>query len=627
MSARSALLASAAGVLALLCPTVSLAAPMPLSPVDLSAGGMNAASPQVAVDPAGDAVAVWSRSDGANEIVQAASRPAGGAWTGAVDLSVAGRDAVEPAVAIDSAGNAVAVWSRSNGSRTVVQTATMAAAGGWSAPIDLSNAESNAEAPQVAVAPNGEAVIVWSLFNGANQIVQAASRPAGGTWTGAVDLSVAGRDAVEPAVTIDSAGNAVAVWSRSDGSAFIVQSSTRAGGAWSSPPTDLSAAGGSAGEPWIAIDANGEAVVVWSRSDGTNLIVQSAARAAGGAWSEAVSLSAAGSSSREPRVTMTPGGEALAVWARDALGFNTLAQVAQRSPGGAWSGTSDLSSGASIATAPRIAVDQAGDAVVLWTDSAGAPSAILSATRPAGAGWEGRQRLSAQGTNSVEPQIALGPDGNGVGVWAHESNSHPIVQAVGFDGTAPQLRSVSIPAVATAGKPVSFSASALDVWSPIASIRWSFGDEAGATGPSVSTTYARPGTYRASVVVADALGRSSEASGTVTVYPKARAGRNVLVKTGRAKLRIHCTSPAGCEGTPKLIAAVELKRGTRVTRKRLPIGSKSFTIPGSTSATLSIKLTKPALAAVRGAGKHGLKAQLTGPGIKHRLVALFAARR
>jgi hypothetical protein len=42
--------------------------------------------------------------------------------------------------------------------------------------------------------------------------------------------------------------------------------------------------------------------------------------------------------------------------------------------------------------------------------------------------------------------------------------------------------------------------------------------------------------------------------------------------------------------------------------------------------TLSIKLAKPALTAVREAGRQGLKAQLTGPGIKHRLVALLAAR-
>ena len=626
MSARPVCLALAAAALALLCATNASAAPLPLTPANLSAGGQDAAGPQVAVDPAGDAVAVWSRFNGANQIVQAASRPAGGAWSGAADISVAGRDAVEPQVAIDSAGNAVAVWSRSDGLRTVVQEATLAAGGGWSAPIDLSNAEGNAAAPQVAVDVAGDAVVVWSRFNGLNQIVQAASRPAGGAWSGAVDLSLAGGDAVEPQVAIDGAGNATAVWSRNGGANFIVQSSTRAaGGPWSSPPSDLSIAGGPAGEPQIAVGASGEAVAVWSCNDGANRIVQSAARAAGGPWSGAVDLTATGSDSDKPQVALAPGGEAVAVWARDTVGFNTVAQAALRSPGGSWSAAANLSTGASIAEAPQVAVDRAGDWIAVWSDSAASPSVILSATRPASGGWEGMRRLSEQGENSVGAQIALAPDGNGVAIWTRESGSHPIVQALGFDGTPPQLRAVSIPAVATMGKPVSFSASAFDVWSPIASIRWSFGDEAGATGPAVTNSYARPGTYRASVVVADALGRSSEASATVTVYPQARAGRNVLVKGRRAKLRVHCASPAGCEGTAKLIAAVELKRGARVIRKRLSIGTKPFAIPGSTSATLSIRLTKPGLAAVRDAGKRrGLKAQLTGPGIKHRLVALFA---
>ena len=341
MSTRTARLATVATVaaLALFCASSATAGPVPLTPVDLSAGGNNASTPQVAVDPAGDTVAVWSRSNGFNEIVQAASRPAGGAWSGPVDLSAGGGNALEPQVAIDGSGNAVAVWSRSNGSRTVVQAAVMGAGGAWSPAVDLSDAERNASAPQVAVDPAGNAVAVWSRFNGLNDIVQAASRRAGGAWSGPVDLSVGGGNAGQAQVAIDGSGNAVAVWSRYDGANFIVQSSARAaGGGWSSPPTDLSAAGGPAGEPQVAVGGGGEAVAVWSRNDGANLIVQSAARAGGGAWSGAVDLSTAGLNSKEPQVTLSPGGEAVAVWVREAGGFNTLAQAALRPPGEAGPG-------------------------------------------------------------------------------------------------------------------------------------------------------------------------------------------------------------------------------------------------------------------------------------------------
>ncbi len=66
----------------------------------------------MAVDGAGDVVAVWSRLEGTDTIAQAAFRSSGGAWESADDLSEAGGDATEPQIAVDPGGGAVAVWSR-----------------------------------------------------------------------------------------------------------------------------------------------------------------------------------------------------------------------------------------------------------------------------------------------------------------------------------------------------------------------------------------------------------------------------------------------------------------------------------------------------------------------------------
>ena len=77
----------------------------------------------MAIDPAGDAVAVWDRPNGSNFIVQTAARPAGSSFGAPVDLSLAGQNAFDPQLAIDPAGDAVAVWDRSNGANTIVQAA------------------------------------------------------------------------------------------------------------------------------------------------------------------------------------------------------------------------------------------------------------------------------------------------------------------------------------------------------------------------------------------------------------------------------------------------------------------------------------------------------------------------
>ncbi|HEX6229975.1 MAG TPA: hypothetical protein VFZ41_11005, partial [Solirubrobacterales bacterium] len=134
--------AAAAAALALLLGVAqashAVAAPGWLPPSDLSVLGQDAEEPQVGVDSAGNAVAVWSRSNGSHTIIQAAVRPAGGTWGPVADLSAAGRDATEPQLAVDPAGNAVAIWSRSNGSHTIIQAAGRSAGGPWSGSVDLS---------------------------------------------------------------------------------------------------------------------------------------------------------------------------------------------------------------------------------------------------------------------------------------------------------------------------------------------------------------------------------------------------------------------------------------------------------------------------------------------------------
>ena len=79
-------------------------------------------------------------------------------------------------------------------------------------------------------------------------------------------------------MTEDCAGNATAVWSRSDGSNFIIQASTKPfKGSWQATPDDLSISGENASNPQVATDPVGNVIVtVWQRSNGTNQIIQAA---------------------------------------------------------------------------------------------------------------------------------------------------------------------------------------------------------------------------------------------------------------------------------------------------------------------------------------------------------------
>src|SRR5919204_85381 len=134
---------------------------------------------QAATRPAaGDAVAAWVGSDGSNFVIQGAVRPAGEAWDSAHNLSAAGQDALQPRVALDQAGDAAAVWVRFNGSNYIAQAAGHPAGGSWGSPESVSAGGTDAAHPQVALDSAGNAVALWDESQ-TNDVVQAAVRAAG----------------------------------------------------------------------------------------------------------------------------------------------------------------------------------------------------------------------------------------------------------------------------------------------------------------------------------------------------------------------------------------------------------------------------------------------------------------
>jgi hypothetical protein len=93
----------------------------------------------------------------------------------------------------------------------------------------VSAAGQNADRPKVSIDSEGKAVAVWVQYAGANGQIQAATRPAGGSFGGIQTISESGQDAFDAQVAggpaVDS--NAVAIWSRSDGSNGRIQSARR----------------------------------------------------------------------------------------------------------------------------------------------------------------------------------------------------------------------------------------------------------------------------------------------------------------------------------------------------------------------------------------------------------------
>ncbi len=343
--------------------------------VNLSAAGQDAFDPQVAVAVDGATTVVWTRrNDGSNLIVQASTRPAGsGTFAGGVNLSVAGQDADSPQVAVAVDGATTVVWRRKNdGVKYIVQASTRPAGlPAFGGAVNLSTSGQHAYSPQVAVAASGATTVVWSRNNGTNTIIQWRRRPAGSvTFNSVLDLSALGRNASNPQVAVAVDGAITVVWTRFNGSNNIIQASTllTGSGAWGGF-VDLSALEQNAFVPQVAVAVDGATTVVWSRNNGSNNIIQARTRPAGSGtlFGGAENLSTAGQHAGLPQVAVAVDGATTVVWQR-STGVNNIIQASTRPAGlGTFAGAVDLSALGQDAYYPQVAaVGVDGAATVVW---------------------------------------------------------------------------------------------------------------------------------------------------------------------------------------------------------------------------------------------------------------------
>jgi hypothetical protein len=115
------------------------------------------------VDSAGNAIAVWGQLDGTRYNIWANRYEAGTGW-GSAELIEAdnGGNAWYPQVGMDAAGNAIAVWYQWDGTRDNIWANRYEAGIGWGS-AELIEADNSVDAwyPQVALDAAGNAVAVW----------------------------------------------------------------------------------------------------------------------------------------------------------------------------------------------------------------------------------------------------------------------------------------------------------------------------------------------------------------------------------------------------------------------------------------------------------------------------------
>lgn len=425
----------AIAALAAIAAAPSLASAAFSTPVDVSLPGGTAFAPQIAVAPDGQTTIVWRRFDGSNSIIQAATRPAGSStFSVPVNLSAPGGDATAPQVAVAPDGQTTVTWYRYDGANYIVQQATRPAGSStFAAPVDLSAPGQDAYSPEVAVGPDGETTIAWYRSDGTNQFVQAATRSAGSsTFAPAVNLSAPGQDATLPRLAYGPDGQTTVAWQRWDGSNLIVQQSTRAAGSSIfSAPMDVSDPGQDAFRAQVAFGPEGQTTITWQAAAGFADAIREATRAPGAStFSAQVDLSLPGDDSQFPQIAVAPDGQTTIVW-RGSDGTHHIAREATRAAGAsAFSAAVDLSATGQEANGTQVAAGPDGQTTVTWSRSDGSNEIVQEATRPTGSStFSAPADVSVAGQPAVDPQIAVGPDGRETITWYRSNGSENIIQA------------------------------------------------------------------------------------------------------------------------------------------------------------------------------------------------------
>jgi hypothetical protein len=437
---------------------------IPNTAVPLSLTGEDINDPQVAVDPSGNAFYAWVRDEpgaGTKKFIQAVRVASNGTVGTVHTISNTAVSASSPAIAAAPDGTAIVVFQQIqtvNPPLREVLSTRINADGSLGSSLPMSTAGEDAIDPDVGIDGTGKALVVWNdIFQTLTKFIRARTRTGDALGSPIEDAaSQATRDAVEPDLAVAPNGDAILALRRSGATEAIYFKRRLANGTWQTANLGTAVSGEDTADkdlPEVAIDPTGEAdaVITWREDVGsTNAIL---ARRIESTESSSVAglvkaISNASQNATEPEVDMDGAGNAYLVWTRNNGTVNVPQEriMAQNSTLGT---TADLNpAGTANGDQPQVAVDTAGNATFAWRFGLN----IETRSLPVGGALTSIQPLTTTGSNT-EPRVDANAAGARWGAYRLDGASSND-QAFGFfDSTGPGPADTTGPVVTITSGP------------------------------------------------------------------------------------------------------------------------------------------------------------------------------
>lgn len=488
----------------------------------LPAQGMPSVPSDIAVDGEGNVVVVGR---GTGDVVRATARPFGGEWAPAVPLTSDGyTDPSPPKVTVDADGNAVAVWaaySTDVGER-VILLANRRATGTWSEPV-LFSSDATWFGSQYAIATDGRGIttVVWAELSVGRYTLKGVSRPTGGNWTTepndkfSIPSGPEG-NSTSPSIGAGRNGAVTVAWIApnpdSEGPDLVWTSRRSAVGETWSAANDVSD-GGVVRAPQVVVDGDGDSTVIWDRV-GAEPTVRGVRRSASGSWDLTGTLG----DGDESRIAVAPDGTLTVVWVSSEETGEAIRTRTSTNDGVTWSPPSDpLATAVSVGELayPQVATDAQGDVTAIWGRFDDQEAEAEVARRTGGGAWV-REGSLPVGRLAPYPVGTIDARGHVTLAWSAPASL--LGSSSIFDPVAPELRNLTVPQTAEAGRPIRVSVEPFDVGA--VTTTWSTG---GATtevsGATADLVFPAAGAFTVTVTGEDEAGNETTLSTPITIVP------------------------------------------------------------------------------------------------------------
>ena len=392
------------------------------------------AAQQAAVDGQSNAIAVWEHGPDQVTAIWANRYTKVGLWGEPVAIDDGNGGAAAPQIALDKAGNGIAVWERSEDggftaniwtNRYDVATET------WGTPELLQSGDiTNAEEPQVAMADSGGGIAAWVQLDDetSGRVVWARAHSVASGWGTAQLISEptpATRILGELLLDCDSAGNAIAVWSRPtvDGDVIWANRYTAASG-WGEALLIKDDGATSARRLKLSVGPGGDSIAVWIQDNGTRDDIW-AARFSDSAWGQPERIDRYDADDKnDPDVAVDGSGVAHAVWSQTDPDFANI-WSSQYTRGSGWGAPelieppNDDPRDDADAVTPSVGINSLGNAFVVWLQRSEGWASVWSNRLDPGGPWLGAELIEEITDPARAPLVVVDEERRAHAVWLH----------------------------------------------------------------------------------------------------------------------------------------------------------------------------------------------------------------